>query len=570
MRNILLTLLFFIVSFFSCYSQGVVQTSHISNYSYSLLLHGKDPLKSSFATGFFIRKNKKLYLVTCFHVFTGLDNWSNLNKGPYDSIRLRYYDSRNQIKYLIINTSDKSFTPRNFLVDPDIYFFEIDNKLLSDAKIYSIEKFIKTPNQSNTSKSSQELFSYQYCDTKDGYIAQEVKRIINENSLSFDGKKIYSPSRLFIDMPEDNNALIPIQFERNNTFLDTSLVDIWQNLSNPKITANLLLVDTLDVQSILTKWSNSSFLDYKHTNDSLSNFNIFPGKGLDDTDLSILTRDTKIEDNTISLRWPRHDSSYLVSIIPYTLYQRDTSIFTRDFSLLSDKIDFQEKNIFSNSGINLFSIDKNSLKEADPLFNDYVGKTIPNYFNNISNETGGNKNILSKGIEDFVFFDQRNLFDTASKLTWDWDNSKVLPEANELQNTRYLSQKSFESPIVSFLPKRVLNIFSQIDFDSFSPVLYNAEVVDKRLNTGIDEILSEKYFITQPPSFGGGSGSPIFLNCKGTLKNGRNVEWIEFAGMQCANSYKKSEYSLSGELESFATIILKAEVIWQLFNELSK
>lgn len=107
------------------FSQKNIHNPSLSDYSYLLLLHAKDPSKSGNATAFFIRKNDKLYLITCFHVFTGLDNWSNQNKGPYDSISVRYYDSKNQVKYFTINNSDKSFSPRNFKVN--LVFFNLNN-----------------------------------------------------------------------------------------------------------------------------------------------------------------------------------------------------------------------------------------------------------------------------------------------------------------------------------------------------------------------------------------------------------------------------------------------------------
>lgn len=65
-----------------------------------------------------------------------------------------------------------------------------------------------------------------------------------------------------------------------------------------------------------------------------------------------------------------------------------------------------------------------------------------------------------------------------------------------------------------------------------------------------------------PPSAPGGSGSPLFYLRKGTI-NYKQVEWIEFAGMQCANINRSTKYLLVQEIQPVATIILNADAIIQ-------
>ena len=122
----------------------------LEKYSYELipLINGViDGTKNGGATGFFIRQNNRLFLVSAYHVFT-LNNTANKQKNStekYDTLAIRYKKIGEAIfSYDTIDIREiKKKNPPVFYYEyPDIYAYEI--KLPSNAIINTINSFIDT------------------------------------------------------------------------------------------------------------------------------------------------------------------------------------------------------------------------------------------------------------------------------------------------------------------------------------------------------------------------------------------------------------------------------------------
>ena len=572
-RSIKLFLFVFIFNIiaFASFSQNI-QADSLKKYSYLILTHANDVSKSGNGTGFFMRKKKKIYLITCYHVFTGLDDWSKKNKGPYDSITVRYYDLDNNIKYFSINTTTSHFIFKNFREDPDIYIYEIDPRLIKDAKIYSIENFIVSG--AKPIEENEQIISFQFSSKKDGYIAQQVREILQKNSLSYDGKKIYGSPKSF--EPEYNNL-----FSLSN-----------RPVSSLDTLSSTLTLDTFSVSNILDKWNSLNLTNTKppvdffsapsklnaiFTNKEGFAFSNSESKEINN-DLSVFLKNDYLPflgNNTIKLNI--FDSVYSkknISLGNNIQNSPDSFLLLKpwDTDSLTDQIDIynnsifklnnsynfitDEKNkqsfselvynnqndLFSNADIRLYRIGKTFLRNSDSLFSSYINNRLVNDLANLS-ENNSNQNLLLNfpRADELIYFKQDNF-------------NLRHPASDDLQANKI----KFLDPFISFIPPPLLDIFSQIDFNSFPHEYYYAQKNNKTEIIKNDPKLFEKYFVTTPASYPGGSGSPIFIK-RSVLNKKKNVEKFEFIGMQCANlNYSNGE--------SFGTVILKAEVIQNLYT----
>lgn len=166
MRN---TFLFFIAFIFPI--KGICQGKEedFQKYSYLLVLTKKAKSLDTtqynvigIATGFFIRKKDKLYLVSANHVFTGNDPVRVKRQDKTADLMVLYYNEygkeKKSFKNIYLNSIKLSNPPKSLSQYPDILPYQID--LPKTAKIYSIEKFL-TNDKINIS-SKKPLFFWGY------------------------------------------------------------------------------------------------------------------------------------------------------------------------------------------------------------------------------------------------------------------------------------------------------------------------------------------------------------------------------------------------------------------------
>jgi hypothetical protein len=92
-------------------------------------------------TGFFVRKNKRVFLVSAKHVLTNFDCYPMVTTEGYERIiYVRYVDTLNYVKFQPINTSANWLKERGepCFVVPDIDFVEVTG-LFADAKLNIVD-----------------------------------------------------------------------------------------------------------------------------------------------------------------------------------------------------------------------------------------------------------------------------------------------------------------------------------------------------------------------------------------------------------------------------------------------
>ena len=138
MRIVLL--IAFCISVLYCNSQKKYDS--LKKYSYFIYGIVNDNRWSE-ATGFFIKKKNKLFLISALHVFSGRNIDHTMEMGYPNILYLRIKNHSVTPTYFPINISKIKDTVRDadFYINPDVFVYEI--KLLKAIKIYSIEKFIK-------------------------------------------------------------------------------------------------------------------------------------------------------------------------------------------------------------------------------------------------------------------------------------------------------------------------------------------------------------------------------------------------------------------------------------------
>jgi len=529
-------------------------------------------MKSGNASGFFVRKGKRLYLVTCFHVFTGLDSWSGNDKGPYDSISVRYYDNEKRIQFFTIKSPSDGFDFRNFKQYPDIHFYEVTGSLPPNAIIYSIEKFIDIARQTK-SFNSRQLISYQFSRSEDDVIAEQVKSIMRGYEFSSVRNTIF-PNSSFSD-----KVVFPNLTDQSENNIHLSGLPVWtSNLNNSLLgDQTLFKVDTGLLQPYLNTLNKETFpiesmkLGLQNTVPVLNDFslwssqNILPsikgyGNSVINSDTSIftfITTDTLLftsyfskKDNLFSFEksgplqiisanvnnkepiWNESSEKFLSTITSF-VHQDSLGIFTNfgETSLIGKNGYLTSFDSITNKYLNLQGQYKLSDEKTNRL--DFAAFKLNDIFLN----TIGQKDDLSFPVRD---------------------NSQYTPFSLPQIKFADIDQSNKEP----FINLSLQDVFAQIDFTLFPPVYYTAETVDGAAIGINDPKLYDNYFTSMPPSAPGGSGSPLFYICKGTINN-KQVEWIEFAGMQCANINRSTKYLLVQEIQPLATIILNADAIIQ-------
>jgi len=115
------------------------------------------------ATGFFIKKDKRLFLVGAGHTFNGKNSITGVNDNDYpDEISViicKGCENDSGIIHIDISQIKEMAQPSTFTVKPEIYVYEIKEKL--PFKVNSIENLIK--NFEDTDKNLIEnVFMYGY------------------------------------------------------------------------------------------------------------------------------------------------------------------------------------------------------------------------------------------------------------------------------------------------------------------------------------------------------------------------------------------------------------------------
>jgi hypothetical protein len=115
-----------------------------SDLSYPLGIFSNGHI-ASVGTGFFIRENNRLFLISCYHVFTNQNTMNKEKDFPeFDSMSIMYPTVSGDIKPLTIYIKDICHSSKShyFYEYPDIYVYEMTGKFPEDALIYSVEKYI--------------------------------------------------------------------------------------------------------------------------------------------------------------------------------------------------------------------------------------------------------------------------------------------------------------------------------------------------------------------------------------------------------------------------------------------
>lgn len=560
-----------VMSGLSSYGQPENDQYSLSKYTYLVIQYAKDPIKSGNASGFFVRKGKRLYLVTCFHVFTGFDSWSGNDKGPYDSIRVRYYDNEKRVQFFTIKSPSDGFDFRNFKEDPDIHFYEVTGSFLRNAIIYSIEKFIDIARQKK-SFNSRQIISYQFSRSEDDVIAEQVKSIMrNYEFSSFRNTMFPNPSisdkvvfPSLIDQSENNIHIsdLPVWASKlNNSLLgdqtlfkvDTGLFQSYLNTLNIEIfpigSVKLGSQNTMPVLNDFSQWSSQNILP------SIKSY----GNSVINSDTSIftfITTDTLLFTNYFAKKNNLFSSEKLGSLQISANVSNEEPIWSESFEkFISPLTSFAHQDslsIFSNFGETSL-ISKNGYSISfDSIKNTYL--TLQGQYK-LSDEKANSLDFATFRVNDIFLNTIRQIDDLNSLVR---DNSQNISFSLPQIKFTDIDQSNKEP----FMHLSLQDVFAQVDFTLFPSVYYTAEAVDGATIGINDPKLYDNYFTSMPPSAPGGSGSPLFYLCKGTINN-KQMEWIEFAGMQCANINRSTKYLLVQEIQPVATIILNADAIIQ-------
>lgn len=123
--------------------QKLVQSEldSIPNYSYYLGLINHD--MGGEATGFFVKRNGRLYLISNYHVFTGQNTVTKLKSNHFDSLSFVYQklDGSAQATSISIKEISKNSKSHYFYEYPDIYCYDVTDKIPGN-NVFSIEKYM--------------------------------------------------------------------------------------------------------------------------------------------------------------------------------------------------------------------------------------------------------------------------------------------------------------------------------------------------------------------------------------------------------------------------------------------
>jgi len=156
----------------------------IQSYSYQLISYFNDDnnkLDSTIATGFFIRKNRRLFIVSNYHVFTGKFTILPKDSIKFDSIKITYVNHQLEVHHLTINVSRIVKNSRSFLYyeKPDIFCYDVTGKFPLDSIIRSVEVFdFDLPNHDNQ---ANKVFSNGYGDSLNNDNTITMTFMVDEN-----------------------------------------------------------------------------------------------------------------------------------------------------------------------------------------------------------------------------------------------------------------------------------------------------------------------------------------------------------------------------------------------------
>lgn len=143
MKRVFLLLVLVCQQYYS-FSQKTIERDSL--YKYSYFIYGDNSSTSiEKGTGFFIKKNHKIYLVTANHVLTGWNVFKKYKEVPYpDTMYVRLYNKITlQPDFIPIPIVD--FKARNYgfylFEKPDICFYEL--KIPDYDIVYSVEKLVE-------------------------------------------------------------------------------------------------------------------------------------------------------------------------------------------------------------------------------------------------------------------------------------------------------------------------------------------------------------------------------------------------------------------------------------------
>jgi len=176
-------------------NNNVTVIDTLAKYSYLLKMFSNGKLRSN-GTGFFIKKNKRLFLVSNYHIFTS-QNTTEKKPLPieFDSLVLvykRYPDVKDvyTIDLRKIRQESKSYF---FFEYPDIYVYELTSLLHPQAIIYSIENMIKPIPEKNVSPI--DVFAIGY-GGKFALYQEEIFHFTLSTSIYDSVKLAYGPNHL--------------------------------------------------------------------------------------------------------------------------------------------------------------------------------------------------------------------------------------------------------------------------------------------------------------------------------------------------------------------------------------
>jgi len=169
-------LLVFLIYYETLFSQPDANFDTLKKYSYLLIgvsfkpksISDKPDLSNlhveNYATGFFVRVENNLYLVSAYHVLTMVDVYKGVKTNSnIDFMLVRYLDSTNNMKVWLISIAEiiKKSPPIFFLNKPDIYCLNVTGEL-SDGKIYSLEGILFNKVRKPRKIPTKKIISYGY------------------------------------------------------------------------------------------------------------------------------------------------------------------------------------------------------------------------------------------------------------------------------------------------------------------------------------------------------------------------------------------------------------------------
>lgn len=215
-------IIIFIYSFvsLSCVSNNIANSENynedsLKKYSYLLTILQKSTTGSSqliiagLGSGFFVRNNNKIFLISANHVFTGNDPMHNTKHDLYGDILGFDYikkDGQRGSKYIYLDSIKKANPPFYFNESPDLIAFEITG-IPYNENIYSIEKFILPTNDKDYLEDSICVWGYPFVPTEEFYaLDAPVFNISKYKGKIFKGELKDNPYRKIDSL---NNIITP-------------------------------------------------------------------------------------------------------------------------------------------------------------------------------------------------------------------------------------------------------------------------------------------------------------------------------------------------------------------------